>query len=154
MRKVYSVSELTAHIRNLLEEQFFEIWVEGELSNCRVWQKTGHMYFTLKDRGAQISGVMFKLSLLRLKFTPNRKYVLVDHGDSRDLVVFDRDKRTVSGTVKLDYAPKVMAISADGQRAFLTHPSDDKFSVVDLTKMRVISSVPTGKQPDGVAYVP
>ena len=40
--------ELTGTIRTLLEEQFFEIWVEGELSNCRVWN-TGHMYFTLKD---------------------------------------------------------------------------------------------------------
>ncbi len=47
-RRILSVSELTAGIRTLLEERFVELWVEGELSNCRVWN-TGHMYFTLKD---------------------------------------------------------------------------------------------------------
>src|SRR5438876_8284102 len=57
-RRVLSVSELTGRIRTLLEERFIEIWVEGELSNCRVWN-TGHMYFTLKDANAQIKGVMF-----------------------------------------------------------------------------------------------
>ena len=40
-------------IRELLEARFPEVWVEGELSNCRVWN-TGHLYFTLKDAGAQI----------------------------------------------------------------------------------------------------
>ena len=66
---MYSVSELTGHIRLLLEEEFVEIWVEGELSNCRVWN-TGHMYFTLKDAGAQIKGVIFRSALRRLRFTP------------------------------------------------------------------------------------
>ena len=36
-----------------LETRFAEVWVEGEISNCRVWN-TGHLYFTLKDAGAQI----------------------------------------------------------------------------------------------------
>jgi exodeoxyribonuclease VII large subunit len=69
LRQVLSVSELGARIRALLEEQFFEIWVEGELSNCKVWN-TGHMYFTLKDSGAQIKGVMFRSALRSLRFTP------------------------------------------------------------------------------------
>ena len=47
-RRILTVSELTARVRTLLEDRFFEIWVEGELSNCRVWN-TGHLYFTLKD---------------------------------------------------------------------------------------------------------
>jgi exodeoxyribonuclease VII large subunit len=68
-RRVYTVSQLTAGIRLLLEEQFAEIWVEGELSNCRVWN-TGHMYFTLKDGGAQIKGVMFRSALRYLRFKP------------------------------------------------------------------------------------
>ena len=68
-RRIYSVSELTGRIRGLLEEEFVEIWVEGELSNCRVWN-TGHMYFTLKDAGAQIKGVIFRSALRRLRFTP------------------------------------------------------------------------------------
>src|SRR5829696_9242901 len=68
-RRVLTVSELTGRIRALLEEQFFELWVEGELSNCRVWN-TGHMYFTLKDAGSQIKGVMFRSALRLLRFTP------------------------------------------------------------------------------------
>jgi exodeoxyribonuclease VII large subunit len=68
-RRVFTVAQLTARIRVLLEQQFFEIWVEGELSNCKVWN-TGHMYFTLKDTGAQIKGVMFRLALQRLRFKP------------------------------------------------------------------------------------
>jgi exodeoxyribonuclease VII large subunit len=78
-RRILTVSELTGHIRNLLEQQFFEIWVEGELSNCRVWN-TGHMYFTLKDSSAQIKGVMFRTSLRLLKFTPHDGLRVVARG--------------------------------------------------------------------------
>jgi exodeoxyribonuclease VII large subunit len=68
-RRILTVSELTGRIRTLLEREFFEVWIEGELSNCKVWN-TGHMYFTLKDGGAQIKGVMFRSSLARLRFKP------------------------------------------------------------------------------------
>jgi exodeoxyribonuclease VII large subunit len=68
-RRIFTVAQLTARIRSLLERDFFEVWVEGELSNCKVWT-TGHMYFTLKDRQAQIKGVIFRSSLLRLRFKP------------------------------------------------------------------------------------
>jgi len=56
-------------VRDLLEEQFFEIWVEGELSNCKVWN-TGHLYFSLKDSSSQLRGFMFRSSLRYLKFKP------------------------------------------------------------------------------------
>jgi exodeoxyribonuclease VII large subunit len=78
-RRILSVSELTAGIRLLLEERFVELWVEGELSNCRVWN-TGHMYFTLKDGGAQIKGVMFRSALRYLKFKPQDGLRVVARG--------------------------------------------------------------------------
>ncbi len=68
-RRVFSVSELTAAIRGVLETGFGEIWVEGELSNCRTWN-TGHVYFTLKDGDAQIKAVMFRSVVRYLKFKP------------------------------------------------------------------------------------
>jgi exodeoxyribonuclease VII large subunit len=68
-RHVYSVSELTQQIRGLLEGRFAQIWVEGEISNCKVWN-TGHMYFTLKDGGAQVKAVMFRSALRYLRFKP------------------------------------------------------------------------------------
>jgi exodeoxyribonuclease VII large subunit len=68
-RRVWTVSELTAAIRDLLETRFDEIWVEGELSNCRLWN-TGHLYFTVRDAGAQIKAVMFRSALRTLRFRP------------------------------------------------------------------------------------
>src|SRR5436190_3048175 len=68
-RVVFTVTELTVRVRDLLETEFFEVWVEGELSNCRLWN-TGHLYFTLKDSSAQIRGVIFRSALRYLKFKP------------------------------------------------------------------------------------
>jgi exodeoxyribonuclease VII large subunit len=68
-RRILTVAELTVRVRDLLETEFFEVWVEGELSNCRRWS-TGHLYFTLKDASAQIRGVMFRSALRFLKFKP------------------------------------------------------------------------------------
>jgi len=68
-RRVLSVTELTVRVRDLLETEFFEVWVEGELSNCRVWN-TGHLYFTLKDGASQVRAVIFRSALRYLKFKP------------------------------------------------------------------------------------
>ncbi len=57
-RKVLSVSELTGQIRGLLEKTIGLVWVSGELTNLRA-QSSGHVYFTLKDAGAQLSCVLF-----------------------------------------------------------------------------------------------
>jgi exodeoxyribonuclease VII large subunit len=68
-RKVYTVSDLTARIRELLEGEFGEVWVQGEVSNFKA-APSGHVYFTLKDQGAQLRAVLFKSSLRLLKFQP------------------------------------------------------------------------------------
>src|SRR5262252_6822884 len=68
-RRVLTVTELTVRVRDLLEQELLEVWVEGELSNCRVWN-TGHLYFTLKDDRSQLRGLMFKTALRYLKFKP------------------------------------------------------------------------------------
>ena len=66
-RRVVTVSEVTSEIRNTLESGFGDLWIEGEISNCRVWN-TGHVYFTLKDSTAQLKGVMFRTAYRYLKF--------------------------------------------------------------------------------------
>jgi exodeoxyribonuclease VII large subunit len=78
-RRIFTVSELTAEIRGLLEERFFEVFVEGEISNCRVWN-TGHLYFTLKDGAAQLKAVMFRTALRYLRFTPEDGLRVVARG--------------------------------------------------------------------------
>jgi exodeoxyribonuclease VII large subunit len=69
-RRVVSVTELTVAIRDALESRFVDVWVEGELSNCKVWNTTGHMYFSLKDDRSQIKAIMFRSALRYLRFTP------------------------------------------------------------------------------------
>src|SRR6059036_1444005 len=78
-RRVLTVTEVTVRVRDLLETEFFEVWVEGELSNCRVWN-TGHLYFTLKDASAQVRGVIFRSSLRYLKFKPEDGLRVVARG--------------------------------------------------------------------------
>ncbi len=68
--KIYTVSELTAEIKGLLEEAFPGIWLEGEISNFRQHHSSGHMYFTLKDPESQIRAVMFRYVNRSLKFMP------------------------------------------------------------------------------------
>ncbi len=68
-RRVLTVAELTTAFREILETTYPEVWVEGELSNCRLW-KTGHLYFTLKDESAQLKAVMFRSAVGYLKFRP------------------------------------------------------------------------------------
>jgi exodeoxyribonuclease VII large subunit len=78
-RRVLTVTELTVRVRDLLESEFIEIWVEGELSNCRVWN-TGHLYFTLKDAGTQVRAVIFRSALRYLKFKPADGLAVVARG--------------------------------------------------------------------------
>jgi len=68
-RRVWSVSELTARVRDLLARNFTDIWVQGEISNCREAQ-SGHIYCTLKDERAQVRCVCFKNQLRGMKFRP------------------------------------------------------------------------------------
>jgi exodeoxyribonuclease VII large subunit len=67
-RKIYSISQLTARIKALLEDAFPLVWVTGEVSNFSV-PVSGHFYFTLKDAHAQIRAVMFRGQNRNLKFT-------------------------------------------------------------------------------------
>ena len=78
-RRVFTVAELTAAIRTMLESRYPEIWVEGEISNARIW-KTGHVYFTLKDANAQLNAVMFRSTVRLLRFKPTNGQHVVARG--------------------------------------------------------------------------
>jgi exodeoxyribonuclease VII large subunit len=77
--RILTVSELTAALRDLVESAFPQVWVEGEISNARVWN-TGHLYFTLKDSTAQLRGVMFRSTLRYLRFKPEDGLHVVARG--------------------------------------------------------------------------
>ncbi len=76
-RRVLTVSLLNEQVRDLLENSFPNLWVEGEISNL-AQPSSGHLYFTLKDAGAQIRAAMFRGNNRFLGFTPkNGQQVLV-----------------------------------------------------------------------------
>jgi exodeoxyribonuclease VII large subunit len=66
---VYTVSEITREIKQHLESEFPSVAIQGELSNFKA-HTSGHLYFTLKDGSAQISGVMWRSRAANLSFVP------------------------------------------------------------------------------------
>ena len=67
--KVFSVSEINSLLKDMLENSFPQICIEGEISNYRP-NSSGHLYFTLKDETSQISAVMFRSSAAHIDFVP------------------------------------------------------------------------------------
>ena len=70
--KVYTVSQLNARIANLIasDGELQMLFVEGELSNVNINSKSGHMYFSVKDKTGVIRAVMFSWAVRNLKFRP------------------------------------------------------------------------------------
>ncbi len=67
--QILTVSELTAAIKMVLEPNFRGLSVKGEISNFKL-QSSGHLYFSMKDAGAQVSAVLFRGSAARLSRMP------------------------------------------------------------------------------------
>jgi len=78
-RRVWTVRELVSAVRTHIEREYSDAWVEGEISNLRA-QSSGHLYFTLKDEGGQISIVMFRSSARLLRFKPGDGMQVVVRG--------------------------------------------------------------------------
>jgi exodeoxyribonuclease VII large subunit len=67
--RVWPVRELVARVRDLIEQEYGDVWVEGEISNYRP-APSGHVYFTLKDADAQLPIVLFRRQAMLLRFRP------------------------------------------------------------------------------------
>ena len=78
-RRTLTVSELNALIRGLLDEEFSDIWVSGEISGVKL-AASGHYYFTLKDAGAQLRCVCFRMTARFLKFKPQDGVAVLARG--------------------------------------------------------------------------
>jgi exodeoxyribonuclease VII large subunit len=68
-RRIFGVSELNSAVQTLFERQFRAIYVEGEISGCRL-AGSGHYYFSLKDAQSQIKCALFKGSARYVRFKP------------------------------------------------------------------------------------
>ena len=69
LNQVFSVSQITSYIKEILEGAFRTITVEGEISNYKP-SSSGHVYFTLKDNNSQLRAVMFRSAAYGLAFKP------------------------------------------------------------------------------------
>ncbi len=78
-RQIYTVTSLTTRIREVLEGEFADVWVEGEISNLKE-AASGHSYFTLKDAGAQLRAVLFRNTARFLKCKPQDGLAVVARG--------------------------------------------------------------------------
>ncbi|MDE0204427.1 MAG: exodeoxyribonuclease VII large subunit [Candidatus Tectomicrobia bacterium] len=77
--RVLTVSQVTQEIKELLEDSYPLVWIEGEISNLRLVQ-SGHAYFTLKDAKSQLRAVMFRSSVRQLPFTPEAGMQVIARG--------------------------------------------------------------------------
>ncbi|MGD0890037.1 MAG: exodeoxyribonuclease VII large subunit [Terracidiphilus sp.] len=68
-RRIWPVRELVGLVRELVEQEYSDVWVEGEISNFRP-APSGHLYFTLKDADAQLPVVLFRRQAILLRFRP------------------------------------------------------------------------------------
>ena len=68
-RRIWPVHLLVEQLRERVEAEWVDVWVEGEVSNLRA-APSGHLYFTLKDADAQLPVVLFRRQALLLRFRP------------------------------------------------------------------------------------
>ena len=87
----------------------------------------------------------------RLRFTQDGRQVVVVLGSK--LIVVDARRRVVLWSIDLPYRGKVLTTSGDSRRAFVSHPGDDRVSIIDLRSQGIERTFAVGKQPDGVAWV-
>jgi len=81
-RRALSVSELTERIQGVLETEFVDVWVEGEVSNLTI-AGSGHWYFSLKDERAQIKAVVWKSDARLIRFRPKDGMKVLARGGVR-----------------------------------------------------------------------
>src|SRR5512143_692598 len=81
-RRALTVSELTDRIQGVLETEFVDVWVEGEVSNLKI-ASSGHWYFSLKDEKSQIRAVVWKIDTRLVRFRPKDGMKVLVRGQLR-----------------------------------------------------------------------
>ncbi|GAC1426871.1 MAG: exodeoxyribonuclease VII large subunit [Acidobacteriaceae bacterium] len=106
--RIWKVRALVADVRECLEGNYEEVWVEGEISNCRP-APSGHIYFTLKDGDAQLSLVLFRRQAQLLRFAPKDGMQVLARGrislfDSRGQLQLIAESLQLRGAGSMQFA--------------------------------------------------
>jgi exodeoxyribonuclease VII large subunit len=142
---IYSVSSLNQSVANLLEKEFAWIWVEGEISNL-AQPSSGHIYFSLKDRSAQVSCAMFKGRNRSLAFQPENgnqvlvraKVSLYQPRGNYQLIV-DRMEEAGDGALRLQFEELKIRLAGEG-----LFDETHKLKIPDLPESICIITSKTG----------
>jgi len=140
-----SVTELTHQIRDSIETQFEFVWVVGQVSNL-TYHRSGHVYFTLKDEGAQLPAVIWKTSVSKIKFKLKDGMEIICRGrltvfppqGKYQMVISELQPKGI-GTLELAFQQLREKLTAEG----LFHPSRKKPLPCAIRQVAVITS-PTG----------
>ncbi len=133
-REVLTVSQLNQRARILLEDVFPQVWVEGELSNI-ARPASGHVYFTLKDRNAQVRCAIFKQQASRVRdllrdglLVRVRGRVSLYEGRGDYQMILDSVEAAGDGALRLAFEALKTTLQAEGlfaaehKQALPTHP--------------------------------
>lgn len=133
-REILTVSQLNQRARVLLEDVFPQVWVEGELSNI-ARPASGHVYFTLKDRNAQVRCAIFKQQASRVRdllrdglLVRVRGRVSLYEGRGDYQMILDSVEAAGDGALRLAFEALKTALQAEGlfaqerKQALPTHP--------------------------------
>ncbi len=133
-REVLTVSQLNQRARVLLEDVFPQVWVEGELSNIAK-PASGHVYFTLKDRNAQVRCAIFKQQASRVRdllrdglLVRVRGRVSLYEGRGDYQMILDSVEAAGDGALRLAFEALKTALQAEGlfaqerKQALPAHP--------------------------------
>ncbi len=119
-REVLTVSQLNQRARLLLEDVFPQVWVEGELSNI-ARPASGHVYFTLKDRNAQVRCAIFKQQASRVRdllrdglLVRVRGRVSLYEGRGDYQMILDSVEAAGDGALRLAFEALKTALQAEG----------------------------------------
>ncbi len=121
-KNVITITELTRKIKFSLETNFSRIWVEGEISNFKQ-HTSGHLYFTLKDEGAQLSALMWRSRVAYLTFQPDDGMKVIARGSitvypPRGNYQLDVDQIQPLGLGELQLAFERLKIKLDAEGLF------------------------------------
>lgn len=142
---VFTVSQLNQRAKQLLEITFNSVKVEGEISNLSR-PSSGHWYFTLKDKGAQVRCAMFRSRTAQLKFQPKEgdqivvrgKVSLYENRGDYQLIV-DAMKPAGEGQLQQAFIQLKQKLGAEG----LFNPEHKQVLPKQIKRIAVITS-PTG----------
>jgi exodeoxyribonuclease VII large subunit len=117
---IYTVTQVSDEIKLILEGSYPAIWIRGEITNFKIYN-SGHIYFNIKDKNAQIRAIIFQNSIINLTFPPKDGMKVLIYGKVSSYpkrgdyqVIVNRMERCGSGELYEAYEKLKERLKAEG----------------------------------------